>query len=778
MRGPLLVLVLLLPGCDGCTPDESVPERVEVISESATGLWVGSGSGVGSVTVPAFATNAVGAAVVSGEIAFVSTGELAASAASPDAFGWAFAEVTAPSAGAWSVDGSGGAGTGGGTAFITTMPDVRLAFPAWLTSGSGSPLAPAGAGLVVARDNELWWSAIAGGAPARVAVLSGPVVGLKPVHIDTDGVGDLVAWSSEEAVLLRGRGAGGLSFLAGWRTISGPVIDAVVQPLDDNSSVDAVLLLGDANSSTLVWIPNDGDGAFAPAAVLDTDFGSYGITAEDANEDGTAEVSMLTGDGVLRRFQLQEDGWQAASKADASLGLAEESHMLGNFDGDGDLISDVLVWGPGVDGEGYLAQLVTRLNEVELIYGLTSSIQPLTSLALDVADADGDGLVDIFMSSERRLYRAEYSRSGGTFVLDTLTGVPDAERIAVTDVSGDGFPDVILSGASAVALVGTSVADNPDTEDDETISWKIATPWTGLFDVELGADPWLGDFNADGIVDVVSFVQPDSPALQAFYGTAAEGSTKETLRAARSFALELTDVPLDLAVCGSDLWALYESTEGTVAHHLAMDGFGGLTEVGTTVVIGTMIACGDFGSNVAVVTDGAGEYTWISESGVARGETGEPAGDLAGIDVDGDGVDDLVTCAGACTVAVGDFDGDGLGDSAWSDGAETTVVIAGVESTLGFGGAVSAGDADGDGVVDILVQDEGVLAAWRGLGGRPGVPFLNGIARDTRGRGFVGDLDGNGIPDAFWLGDETDTTDSVDWTGTLLYAAAPDAASE
>lgn len=778
MRAMSFVLLLLLPGCDGCTPDESLPERVKAVSPDATGLWVGDGSAVGAVRVPAFATNAVGAAVASGEIAFVSTGVLAAETATPDAFGWAWAEVTAPTPGAWSVDGSGGAGVASGTAYINLKPDVQVAFPAWLTTGAGSPIAEAGAGLTVTRDNEVWWTAISGGPAVRVAALGSTVRGMKSAHLDGDGVADLVVWSAEEAVLLRGRSEGGLGFLAGWESTAGEVMDVVAQPLDDNSSVDVVMLLGDADSSTLVWVENDGDSNFEPTAVLDTDFGAYAITAEDADEDGTAEVSMLTGDGILRRFQLRDGDWQAASKADAPLGVAEDAQMIGNFDGDGDLVPDILVWGAGADGEGYSAQLVSQLNAVELIYGLTGTIEPLESLAVAVSDADGDGLTDVFMSAKRRLYRAEYSRTSGTFVLDTLSGVPDASRIAVADVSGDSFPDVILSGAGALALVGSSVVDDPDTEDDETVSWMVTTPWTGLFDLGLGTDPWIGDFNDDAIVDVVSFVNTGSPAIQSFYGSAADGATSETLRAARAFALEVTDVPLDLAVCGSEVWALYESTEGTVAQHFSLDGFGGLTEVGSTVVSGSMIACGAFGSNVAVITDGAGEFTWISESGVARGETGEAVGDIAAIDVDGNGEDDLLTCPGTCTLAVGDFDGDGLGDSVWSDGAQTIATVAGVESALGFGGQVSSGDADGDGTADMLVQSGGVLAAWRGLGGEPGVPFVSGMARDTRGRGFVGDLDGNGVPDAFWLGDERDTTDSVDWTGTLLYAAAPDPASE
>ena len=68
---------------------------------------------------------------------------------------------------------------------------------------------------------------------------------------------------------------------------------------------------------------------------------------------------MLTGDGILRRFQLRDGDWQAASKADAPLGVAEDAQMIGNFDGDGDLVPDALEWLAGTDP--YNAASVTKL---------------------------------------------------------------------------------------------------------------------------------------------------------------------------------------------------------------------------------------------------------------------------------------------------------------------------------------------------------------------------------------------------------------------------------
>ncbi|GDX80983.1 hypothetical protein LBMAG42_27940 [Deltaproteobacteria bacterium] len=766
MKHLSLPLVLLLSGCDGCTPDDTIPERLTDISADATGIFVSDGSGVGSANVTVMLTNAVGAAVPGGAIEVSSSGTLAGSSVEGDAHGYATAVVSSELPGAFPVTAVSGAFTATGTAFTTTMPDVQTAFSAWLSGGEDTPVAHAGAGVAMVADNEVWWAPASGGARVRVISLANPVRGVRAATIDTDGVGDLLVWSDDQAIVLRGRAEGGLAFGGGWTSTAGSIRAFVVQDLDEDTIADALLVVGDADSSSIVWLTGDGQGAWAPAAVLDQDYAVFGASAEDIDEDGMAEVSLLTGDGLLRRFAwLGEDGWQAASAADATLGIAEGATMLSNLDADGDLKPDVLVAGPRTDGTGYSAYVVGNGGGIEVIYSLTSNVEPIAGLAVSVADGDGDGLQDVFMATPTALLRASWSVDAGTFGVDSLAGAPFSFSLDTADVDGDAVPDAVTSKAVAVLLPGVM------GEDADDFDWRVATPFSGLFDINLVGDPWVGDFNADGVVDVVSFVTNGVPNLQAFYGVAASGETAETLRSARAVPFLETDLTLDLAVCESDAWVLLTTGTGTVARHYRIDGFGGLTELGEVSVSGAFIVCGAFANGVAAVVDAAGDVVWVDDTGGMIPETGAGAwGDVAAADRDGDGLDELVGCTGACTIAVGDFDGDGLDDAAWSDATDTTVSIAGAEATLGLAGQVSAADADGDGVADVLVQNEGALAVWRGLGGVPGVPFVSFMARDTRGRGFAGDLDGDAIPDMFWLGDERDDTDGADWTGTLLYA--------
>lgn len=766
MKPLTLPMVLFLSGCDGCTPDTSIPERVTTISGDPTGIFVSDGSSVGAASVTVMLTNEVGAAVPGGAVEVSSSGTLTETSVTGDAHGYATAIVSAEVPGAYPIAAVSGAFTATGTAFVTSMPDVQTAFSAWLSGGADTPVAHAGAGIAMVAEEEVWWAPATGGARVRVLALAGAVRGVRAASIDSDGVGDLLVWSDDQAIVLRGRAEGGLTFAGGWTSTAGSIRAFIVQDLDEDTIADTLLVVGDADSSSIVWLTGDGQGGWEPAAVLDQDFAVFGASAEDIDEDGMAEVSLLTGDGLLRRFAwLGEDGWQAASAADATLGVAEGATMIGDIDADGDLKSDILVGGPRTDGTGYSAYLVGDGGGIEVIYSLTTNVEPIEGLAISVADGDGDGLADVFMSTPDALLRASWSADAGTFGVDSMSGAPFSFSLDVADVDGDAVTDALTSQAVAVLLPGVLgvEADDPD--------WRIATPFSGLFDINLVGDPWVGDFNGDDVVDVVSFVTSDVPNIQAFYGVAESGETAETLRSAKAIPFLETDLALDLAVCESEAWVLLTTGTGTVARRYRIDGFGGLTALGESSVSGAFIVCGTFANGIAAVIDAAGDVVWIDDAGGTVPETGTGAwGDVAAADRDGDGLDELVGCPGECTVATGDFDGDGLDDVAWSDATDTTVSIAGAESMLGLAGQVSAADVDGDGVADLLVQNEGALAVWRGLGGVPGVPFVSFMARDTRGRGFAGDLDGNGVPDMFWLGDERDPEDGADWTGTLLYA--------
>lgn len=124
--------------------------------------------------------------------------------------------------------------------------------------------------------------------------------------------------------------------------------------------------------------------------------------------------------------------------------------------------------------------------------------------------------------------------------------------------------------------------------------------------------------------------------------------------------------------------------------------------------------------------------------------------------------------------AVGDFDGDGLADPLWvgaqgdvgftpmaalrADGSTTPVVALG---TLGASErVVAAGDFDGDGLSDVLLQDanDDFVSMWLSNRGAP--PDEAGLGAVTDTVVGVADYDGDGSDDILW---QTSTGSLVVW---------------
>ncbi len=772
-----LVLALLLVGCKGCEEDETLPTVVTPVGGAPVAIWVGSGSGPGVAEVPVLRVDEIGAPVGGDDVNLSSDGVLAAATATLDASGWGLAEVSSPSTGAFAVTGSDGAQSAEGWAFVTAAPDVTVGFPAWLGGESGGAVAGAGGGVVLTRGGEAWWFPPLGGAGVRVLELASDIVELLPVQIDSDGVADALLWSGDTVVILRGRAEGGVGYWAAFEAKTGTVGAALVQDVDDDALIDLVVVVNGEESSQIAWMPGDGLGGFTTTAVLETDYQVHGVTAEDFDKNGSAELSLLTEDGLLRRYDNTSDGWQAASQSDFTLGVGEGGRVLGGLDLTEDGWYDVAIAGPIIDSESHTASITSPGGtSITITYRLEESISGGTGLA--IADADLDGDPDIFLATDGTLRRYAWSETSGTFAAISHTSMPDHARIDAVDLDADGLVDVVYPGAPTFALFSTSKEDDPETADDEAMAWTTRTPTAGVFGLDLATVPWSGDFNADGLVDLVAFVNAEGLELVAFYGDGEASGGSETFREGSNEQLGGGATPLALAVCGSDSWALTSEGGVTTLWHHTLDAFGTLALAGSLEVNATAVACGNFEAGVAAAVSGTGEVTYVAADGSTQSDSlGQDVVELAAGDLDGDGLDELHACTGACSIAVGDCSGDGLDDLLLNDGTSTTLSIAGVAHDLGFNGWVSLGDADGDGVLDANVQADGVAVAFRGLGGRPGVPMASYMLREVEAApAWRGDLDGNGVPDLFYLGGDTDLSDEVDWTGTVLYAEAPDAA--
>ncbi|MBM4369810.1 MAG: VCBS repeat-containing protein, partial [Deltaproteobacteria bacterium] len=633
---------------------------------------------------------------------------LAAATVSLDASGWGLAEVSSDGTGAFAVTGSDGAQSAEGWAFVTAVPDVHVGFPAWLGGESGGAVAGAGGGVLLTRGGEAWWFPPLGGAGVRVLELAADILEILPVQIDSDGVTDALLWSGDTVVILRGRAEGGVGYWAAFEAKSGTVGAALVQDIDDDALVDLIVVVNGEETSQVAWMPGDGLGGFTATAVLDTDYRVYGVTAEDFDRSGSAELSLLTEDGILRRYDNTGDGWQAASQSDFTLGVGEGGRVLGGRDLTEDGWYDVAIAGPIIDSEAHTASITSPGGtSITITYRLDESISGGSGLA--IADADLDGDPDVFLAVDGTLRRYTWSETSGTFSSMSHSSMPDHARIDAVDLDDDGLVDIVYPGAPSFALLSTSKQDDPDTADDEALGWTTRTPTAGVFALDVAAPPWAGDFNADGLVDMVAFVNTDGLELVAFYGDGEASGGTETFREGSSEALGSGATPLALAVCGSDSWALASEGGVTTLWHHSLDAFGTLALAGSLEVNATTVACGDFEAGIAAAVSGTGDVTYVAADGSTTvASLGEDVVEVAAGDLDGDGFDELHACTGACSIAAGDCSGDGLDDLLVNDGTRTTLSIAGVAHDLDFNGWVSLGDADGDGVLDANVQADGV----------------------------------------------------------------------
>lgn len=500
--------------------------------------------------------------------------------------------------------------------------------------------------------------------------------------------------------------------------------------LDGDGRTDIVL---GVNAGVMLWLGN-GDGTFRGGNLVSVGSSPRGIVCADLDGDGitdlvvassnTNNVLVLRGNGTNGVW----DGTYAAPVAYAA-GTSPARLVAGDWNGDGVLdlactndgshTLSIFV-GHGVNGRGD----GTFANSQTL--AMTGS-----PFGLARGDFDRDGIADLAVSdaagSAITILRG---KGDGTFsVSGTVACAFGAEDIAWADVDGDGFADLMVAcaGPGQLSLLrgkgdGTFVAPA-----------NLASG-SGCFGVATG------DLNNDGIADAVS-VNAGAASLVRFMGTCAPGVA--------------TDLTL-LAPDGGDAWwpgqpqlVRWHKGAGVLAVDVDLSRDGGATW--------TPLARGALGTQITAYTMGAtsasmrvrirdsavparaaasaGDFRLCGRFVAVRSQTfgAEAATLLATGDVDGDGVEDVVT-AGATQLSV--LRGDGNGGFAM---LSNTPVAAPTRLRLV--------DADADGRLDVMLVQGASVIVMRGDGAghfaAPLVLAMPAAVSDVT----CADLDEDGIPD-------------------------------
>lgn len=774
--------LLLITGCKGCEDTEELPHLFEELDATPTAVWVGEGLGVSPLKVPLYAVNSVGAPVPAGDLTVTSEASVSGTA-TPDSLGWAEAEVTASTPGTFAVTGDVSGLSGTGAAWVVAAEPGTLNAPGVQLPGVATELAAAGGGVAAAIGTEVWWAAPGGAPPVRVLALAEPVVQLLSVHLDNDGIADLVTITTSQMLVLRGRDGGGLGWAGGWDAAEGrSFVGVAASDVDGDGSVDISVALDTGSGTMLGQLGGDGSWDFTPIDALELDYHVYGISTEDLDANGVGEITLLTEDGFLRRYTKFDDSWASTlSGTQYDLELGAGGRMLPSTDLTGDGIAELVAYGPSYDGAGWKGWVVTA-----------GSSDPTQFRVLDLPDAewagmalaelDGDGVSDYVLVSSERLGRGIWS--GKNFSAINLVDAPVAPPLAVLDLDGDGTNDVVSGEDTLRVYYGDVSEDDPTTKKvDESNPWTVRSPDVSNFATHLVLEPAVGDVTGDGIVDLVGVVSASGvgASLQGFLGSVATKSANETIYSGGTVSLTTTGSALDLAVCGTTAWVLYEETDDTGALGTWLvqatlgSGMGPTLSGSPVAVSASQVVCGDFSSGEVAVVDAAGDVSYVDNTGtVLDGENVGTTVAAAAVDTNGDGLSEVVACGEAdCFVGSADMDADGYEDLVVQDSTGVTVTTASASYTLATTATARISDADGDGAGDLVLGDNGAASVVRLVAGGLTPSETSWVWRPVQGAVFFGDLDGDGLPDAFFLGEDRDTTDDdTAWVGVTLYAHA------